>query len=281
MTPLTTSLCVIIGLLVVLCGLLTGMILQDNKAAERSFRVAAFEKRNLSASYYQALSMQLANELMSRDPRFYLDQYQQLWSKWKSLENDKKLCKITFSEIAHRKPMQQDFNIINAWDYISVGRALETMTNEYIWDAYEDIKLIQATESLLNDSWYNSAFELDAKDHLALYIKELEDTHFLIEMQSAELIYSDLVHLNDVKFDPENSEIETTSYRFTKLPPLYGSRVGVHIKSSDEYGIIEFEDGLISFNKTDRVYSSVETLKSHEYFAYQSTRKEVNRSIVR
>jgi hypothetical protein len=281
MTGLTISLCVLIGLLVVLCGLLTRVGLQADNARKWASNLAASNKINLSASYYQAVSMQLANELISRDPHFYLYQYRRLWSKWKSLENDKILCAITFAEIAHRVPMQQDFNIINEWDHVSVGCALGGQTNLEIWDAYEDIKLIQATQSVLKNSGQNTGFESEAKDHIAPYIKELENTQFLIEMQSAEVIYFDLVHLNNVKFDPEIG-IHTTSYNFIRLPPSgYASRVGVHIKSSGKYGIIEYSDHHVELIETDYSYSSGERWLSHEPVAYQSTRKEVFQIIKR
>lgn len=281
MTTLTIFLCVIIILLIIVCGALIILVKRDDIELKRAYAHAATEKRNLSASYYQALSMQLANELMNRDAQFYFNQYQRLWSKWKSLEKDEKLCKITADEIAHRKPLQEDFNITEVWDYVSVGRALETMTNETIWDAYEDIKLIQAAQDVLNNFGGNPGFQQDSKDHLYPYIKELEDTQFLIKMESAEETYSDLVHLNDVQPDPENSEVDTISYRFTKLSPRYGTRVGVHIKASDEYGVIEYIDGSINFSMTDRSYSSEKILRSHELFAYQSTRKEVSSYINR
>jgi hypothetical protein len=281
MTTLTMFLCVIILLLVVVCGVLIILVKRDDIELKRAFARTTNEKRSLSASYYQALSMQLANELMNRDPQFYFNQYQRLWSKWKSLEKDEKLCKITANEIAHRRPLQEDFDIIEVWDHVSVGRALETMTNETIWDAYEDIKLIQAARDVLNNGGGNPGFEQDSKDHLYPYIEELEDTQFLIAMEAAEETYSDLVHLNDVQPDPESLEINTTSYRFTNLSPLGGTRVGVHIKASDKYGIIEYIDDRIHISKTDRFYSSVETLRRHELFAYQSTRKEVSSYIDR
>ena len=281
MTTLTMFLCVIVLLLVVVCGVLIILVKRDDIELKRAFARTTNEKRSLSASYYQALSMQLANELMNRDPQFYFNQYQRLWSKWKSLEKDEKLCKITANEIAHRKPLQEDFDIIEVWDHVSVGRALETMTNETIWDAYEDIKLIQAAWDVLNNGGGNPGFEQDSKDHLYPYIEELEDTQFLIAMEAAEETYSDLVHLNDVQPDPESLEINTTSYRFTNLSPLGGTRVGVHIKASDKYGVIEYIDDRIHISKTDRFYSSVETLRRHELFAYQSTRKEVSSYIDR
>ena len=281
MTTLTMYLCVIVLLLVVVCGVLIILVKRDDIELKRAFARTTNEKRSLSASYYQALSMQLANELMNRDPQFYFNQYQRLWSKWKSLEKDEKLCKITANEIAHRKPLQEDFDIIEVWDHVSVGRALETMTNETIWDAYEDIKLIQAAWDVLNNGGGNPGFEQDSKDHLYPYIEELEDTQFLIAMEAAEETYSDLVHLNDVQPDPESLEINTTSYRFTNLSPLGGTRVGVHIKASDKYGVIEYIDDRIHISKTDRFYSSVETLRRHELFAYQSTRKEVSSYIDR
>lgn len=281
MTNLTIFLCVIILLLVVVCGVLIILVKRDDVELKRAFAHTENEKRSLSASYYQALSTQLANELMNRDPQFYYNQYQRLWSKWKSLEKDEKLCKITADEIAHRKPLQEDFNIVEVWDHVSVGRALETMTNEAIWDAYEDVKLIQAAHDVLYNLGGNPGFQQDSKDHLYPYVKELEDTQFLITMEAAEETYSDLVHFNDVQPDPENFEIDTTSYRFAKLPPLGGKRVGVHIKASDEYGVIEYIDGGIHISKTDRSYSSVETLGRHELFAYQSTRKEVSSYINR
>jgi hypothetical protein len=283
MTNLTIFLCVIILLLVVVCGVLIILVKRDDGELKRAFAHTANEKRSLSASYYQALSTQLANELMNRDPQFYYNQYQRLWSKWKSLEKDEKLCKITADEIAHRKPLQEDFNIIGAWDHVSVGRALETMTNETIWDAYEDVKLIRATHAVLYNFGGNPGFEQRGEDHLYSYVKELEDTQFLITMEAAEETYSDLVHFNDVQPDPENLAINTTSYRFTKLPlsPLGGARVGVCIKALDAYGVIQYDDGRISFSKTDRSYSSVETLRGHELFAYQSTRKEVSSYINR
>ena len=164
-----------------------------------------------------------------------------------------------------------------------MGRALETMTNEAIWDAYEDVKLIQAAHDVLYNLGGNPGFQQDSKDHLYPYVKELEDTQFLITMEAAEETYSDLVHFNDVQPDLENLAINTTSYRFTKLPlsPLGGARVGVCIKALDAYGVIEYDDGRISFSKTDRSYSSVETLRGHELFAYQSTRKEVSSYINR
>lgn len=278
MTELNFEVALIFGLTLVIIALgytILRLLKGGGRFAVKEHNTKALDKANLASLYYSAVARQLANELISRDPDYYAINFIALRNRWKEIAADEKLCQITHDEIAHRKPQNYHFDLVEAWDYVTPSFALEGYTKEEIWKAYEDLKLITATQSVLHLSGYNAGLDDDSLKHLKPYLTTLRNTEFVAEMEAAETTYRDIQKCCD---DPElsASKMDCTRYTFEVLAPRgFGFQIGVYIRRLDAYGIIEYYDNTVTYYQSDALFEGQEGVGFYENTLYHARRGEL------
>lgn len=250
-------------------------VIAKNETLERREHTRAYT--NLAKLYLDVVARELANELMQRAPYFFVDHYRELNAEWSKLKKDKKLVKATFDQLALKYPHFEDFDVVKAWDYVFIGNALEGSSNEELWLVYREVKLYSASMCELNEVSLESPVIGDF-DQCREFLSETENSQILSELIAAEETYVAL-KLNGVDI-LDDGKISTPLYDFYDLQHFSEIRLGIHLKKTNQYGIIgKFYGGDDADYKT--YYLSNSTFEKDESFSntffedFMSSRKRL------
>lgn len=203
----------------------------------------ANDEKNSGNRYYEVavlylniLSRELGNELMQRDPDFFKRNKRLMLQEWSQIEGDKKQLDALHTQLARKYPMFQDFDIVECWDYVLVGEALDGRENEELWNVYKEIKFF--SEILIEKyEIYQTKLKDQGLDYFDEYLKRAAASKLISKLMQAEETYDALLE-NDVDFS-DSDEIETDQYIFYRLTHEYYARLGIHLKDTNQYAIID------------------------------------------
>ena len=249
-------------------------VIAKNETLERSEHPRAYS--NLAKLYLDVVARELANELMQRSPTFFFDHYRELNAEWSKLKKDRNLVKATFDQLALKYPLFEDFDVVKAWDYVFIGNALEGSSNEELWLVYREVKLYSASMCELNDVYLESPVISDF-DQCREYLSTAENSQILSDLIAAEETY-DALKLNGVNI-LDDGKITTPLYDFYDLQHFSEDRIGIHLKKTNQYGIIGVFSGgdaaYKSYYHSNSAFEKDESFSNYFFEDFTRTRKQL------
>ena len=248
----------------------------ENLALRDRERTKAYTE--IALLYLKVLAREIGNELMQRDAKLFSNHLRDLNVEWAQIEREKNLLRATKEQLASKYPMYSDFDVVESSDYIIVGEALEGTSNEELWRRYRDIKLFAATIYDSSEIYADKPISAENKYYID-YVGVIDRSRLLSDLTTAEEVF-DALQFNGVDFD-DDGKIKTTLYNFHALEHFAEIRIGVHIKKTNQFGIIgKFYGGDDADYKT--YYLSNSTFEKDESFLdtffvdFMSSRKPLN-----
>ena len=259
------SIVILLAAYLVLQRFVVRKIADDIVAQDRS---AKLNYNDLAVSYLSLLTRELANELIQRDTEFFRRNFLLLTDEWRRIKETKGLSEKTLEQLSIKYPTYRSFAPYDVHDYVLVGEAAETLSNEELWECYRDAKLYAAI--LCDDG-------IGSPDRCHEYLKSLQETQLLNALHEAEDGYWAL-RVNDIDLY-ETGEVDTPKYKFTWLPDTMEKRVGVHLKEIDEYGIIGWfydDKSYVSYYKSAASYDLEERFNDYKFKSFLSSRRDLS-----
>jgi hypothetical protein len=215
------------------------------------------------ANYLQTLRRELANILIWRDPGGYLELYKTLHTETKSFASWRPdAIKARLAELYSKYPNYSDFDLIATREFVLYPRdnasSLETSD---IQDRYKDIIQFETLSLIGVEGWKAAGnFVVHITDdkelaYLHEYVLKVRDTQFKIRLAQA-VDFATLISANS---ESASCELDNDFYLVRRLPSLADVRYGIHIKSTNEFGIYSFfvfDDGRIhnSYYRSDPLF---------------------------
>jgi hypothetical protein len=235
-----------------------------SKAADpvlaETLKAQAFDR----ASYLNVLRRELANILIWRDSRRYLNLYQELRLEtesiklWQQEEIHKRLL-----EFYEKYPHFSDFDAIQTREYVLYADGWKD--HEELESAYRDIVKFVALSCAGNPAWKEASvqgfahqFSSQEQEHLSNYVQQIEDTRLQLRIEQAMRAYFG-------RRDVDKFFLENDFYSIRVINHLSpDNRYGIHLKRTNEfaiYSIFIYDSGRESIS----FYRSDSTFKKEEY----------------
>jgi hypothetical protein len=211
-----------------------------NCAIEREVRMAREARAADNALLLSVLAREAANELMQRDYKKYLDNFNRLFLKWGEIQKKEKSAKFAhLTTITSKYSLFSDFDELGTKAHIVYADGFSWKSNDELWDLYEAIRLFDALSCDLYDDWRGRGTSITESehDHLKEYCAKLSDTMLLAHLHKARDMYF-LLRANGVEEKSDSEWIyETTEYKIRRVYDVAEIRFGVYVKSMDRYGM--------------------------------------------
>ena len=263
----------LVGLVALIVGFLLAMKLAAKGTAAL---VKEIEKTQAidRANYLFTLRRELANLLIWRKPRRYLQLYHELSSELVSLESWRiEEINKRLAELCKKYPSYNDFDIISSREYVLYADGASWINYEELEERYRDIVTFCAL-SLIGDSGWKDAsrrgfisldfthkFKPAMIEHLSKYVQSIEDTSLILKMdQGMETFYINFLRTN--QFENDSYSV----HRIDNLSP--DNRYGFHFKLTNDFAIYSsflYDDGRISssYYRSDSTFEKLEPLFSN------------------
>lgn len=171
---------IMVGIACLIAGLVGGFVAGASLAASASkddLRLLANQKFEDQLSYFGALRREIANILMTDDPRQFLKLYERIHLEMAKIETSDKASKdARLTLIAQRYPYINEFDPFQTKDYVlyaDTGNTIEELTK-----FYEDIHVYVAITRSANRGKWQSTTSHKELEHLQKYVGRIEDTVF-------------------------------------------------------------------------------------------------------
>lgn len=263
----------VVGIVCLIAGLVVGFIVGTNLAAAASkndLRLLANQKFEDQLSYFSALRREIANILITHDPRQFLSLYERIHFDMGTIEKSEKVNKdARLALIAERYPFINQFDPFQTKDYIlyaDTGCTIEELTK-----IYEDIHVyVSITRSANRGKWQATTSDKE-RDHLVEYIRRIEDSRFqhkiaafyrqviahegYVEPIIAKLDLWDQWHAAMAEVYGRGTLFETPEFSAHMVVRMPEDGYGFHFKHADEHGTVMHFAGdhefYYSINRTD------------------------------
>jgi hypothetical protein len=236
----------IVGIIALIAGYYLGYKLGTSNAVpvlQNVLNTQAIDRAN----YLQCLRRELANILVWRKPKRYLELYRQLHTEtsslksWRTEEVTKRL-----SELSSKYPNYSDFDVIGTREYILYEDGISVFDDAEIEERYRDLVMFAALSAVADPAWKDAtqkAFvhNTDEREltHLEKYVQDIEDAKLAFRIDLA-------IRDNSLARNGNSKNLNNDLYEVVNLPHFAENRYGVHFKRTSEYGIYSFylfEDG--------------------------------------
>ena len=217
------------------------------------------------ANFLQTLRRELANIMVWRDPRRYLQLYEEIHAEASSLKSWRaEEARRRHGELSEKYQFYSDFDAIGTRDYVLYADGVSMMTYADLEGIYRDIVMFEALSEIVDEAWKEAAklFVHMTSDeelrHLTEYVGRIDDTKLELRIERA-IEYFDLARAKD------EQGLDNDFYSISYLPHFAEMRYGVHLKRTNEFGIyssFEFDDGrtLESYYRSDSTFRKEEPL---------------------
>ena len=261
----------IVGVISLIVGCILGV-----KVIARTAKPVISERLSMQAidrsNYLFTLRRELANILIGRNPRRYLQLYQELRTELKSLESwHIEEINRHLSELCKKYPSYNDFDILNIREYVLYADGVSWLSYEELVGRYRDIVTFIALSLIGDLDWKDASsrgwIKLDIThkyssaeiEHLSEYVERIEDTKLQLAIDSAMEVYYANGGLQKGSLD---NKLFTVQHIYHPSPD---SRYGIHLKSTDEfaiYSLFVYEDGHASYSyyRSDSKFEREESL---------------------
>lgn len=211
-----------------------------NCAIEREVRMAREARAADNALFLSVLAREVANELIQRDFKNYLDNFNRLFFKWNEIQKKEKSARIAhLTTITSKYSLFSDFDELGTKAHIVYADGFSWKSNDELWDLYEAMRLFDALNCDLDEDWrgYGTSITEAEREHLKEYCEKLSDTMLLAHLHKARDMYY-LFKANSVEEKSDSEWIyETTEYRIRRVYDVAEIRFGVYVKIMDRYGM--------------------------------------------
>lgn len=209
------------------------------------------------SAYLGVLRREIANELIKRGPRKYLDNYLYL------LDEKRKIAGLTAKEalirslaISQDYKLYKDFDIVEARDYVLYSDKLDWRNDDELIRAYNNIITFSLLQEKIDSQWEGKVPGIDETEleYLMEYLSRIRDTIFLAHLRRAQRDYE-----NYMATAPDILAYENIDYFVRPIPAMPEIAHGVHIKETSEYGVYsEFYDEKIfrSYYRSDETFKN-------------------------
>ena len=247
----------VVGIISLIVGCILGV-----KLIARTAQPVISERLSMQATdranYLFTLRRELANILIGRNPRRYLQLYQELCTELKSLESWRiEEIKRRLLKLSSEYPFYNDFDIINTREYVLYTDGVSSLTYEELEGRYRDIVTFIALSLIGDLDWKDASsrgwirLDLTHKyssaeiEHLSEYVGRIEDAKLHLAIDSAMEVYYANGGLQKGSFD---NNLFTVQHIYHPSPD---SRYGIHLKNTDEFAIYSLfvhDDGHASYS---------------------------------
>lgn len=256
-----------VGLVALVVGLMLGLKLAA-KEATRLIKERETSQAIDRANYLFTLRRELANLLIWRDPRRYLQLFQELSSEFKSFESwrtqeiNKRLL-----ELSKKYPHYDDFDILGSKEYVLYADAVSWNNYEQLEAHYRGIATFVALSLIGDLNWKDAMrhrIKLDFQDgseHLLDYVEQIKDTKLIVRIDQAMDAY--FLHVgNQAPLDNKSFAVQ----------PIYRStpdfKYGIHLKGTNEFAIFStfvFDDGRSTHShyRSDSIFEKEDLLHAN------------------
>jgi hypothetical protein len=211
-----------------------------NCTIEREVRMASEARVADNALFLSAISREVANELMSRDYKKYLENFNRLFFKWDEIQKKEKSAKIAhLATITSKYSHFSDFDELGTKAHVVYADGFNWKSNNDLWDLYEAMRLFDALSCDLDEGWRGRGTSITKieLEHLQEYCAKLSDTMLLAHLHKARDMYR-LLRANGVEEKSDSDWIyETIEYKIRRVYDVAENRFGVYVKSMDRYGM--------------------------------------------
>ena len=254
----------LVGLLAVVVGFFLGVKLITKGSLHRLKEIDKVQAID-RANYLFTLRRELANILIWRDSKRYVELYQELCSEfnsyksWRLEEINKRL-----SELSKEYEFFNDFDIIGSKEYVLYSDNWHNY--EELEARYRDIATFVALSLVGNSSWIDAKYQInfdftdeyvqDKLEHLLEYVERIEDTKLIVRIDQAMDAYRTM---------NESGLLEND---FLTVRPVHSPtpdiRYSIHIKRTNEfaiYSVFYYDEG----GKHQGYYRSDSTFEKEIY----------------
>ena len=189
------------------------------------------------ANFLQALRREMANVLIWRNPKNYLQIYRELRSLVASFYSFRlEEIQRILNEICDVYPNYVDFDLISTREYVLYADGFSSFPDEIIENCYRNIIQFVALSVLAKPEWKEAAsrgfvhgFDDAELLHLSRYVQKIEDTKMKLRIEQA----MDAYFARSREFISFDSD-------FCSVRPIQSvieSRYGIHLKRTGEFAI--------------------------------------------
>ncbi len=181
------------GVACLVAGLLVGAFVGFKSAKDGYQNLLTDRHMRHSAdlqSYFGVLRREVANQLIIRDPRKYVDLYERiLWELDALGKADTARRDAELKIIADTYPIVTDFDIIGTRDYVLYSDSISA--DRELEKVYRDLRVYSTiTRSVSGAKWLSAKWSPTTSskelEHLEQYVKKLSDTHFRYKVAQSE-----------------------------------------------------------------------------------------------
>ena len=178
------------------------------------------------------LRRELANWMIRKDPNRYLQIYKQAHSDVNAIKaaaHSEQAAQL--AQLCQKYNFYIDFDLIGARDYVLYDDAMNIHEYDDVKEHYINIVRFQALQCALDKTW--RPFDPTSDDelaHLEGYVKRIKDTHFKCRLRAA---------VGEYKANQKDRVLvyETDTFSVRPVAHSLESRLSVHFKNTDEYGL--------------------------------------------
>lgn len=215
------------------------------------------------SGYLKILQREMANVLIRKDPQRFLETYKKAHEEFDSIKSsDPQVLKAKLLLLTEKYQQYEDFDLIGTRDYVLYADALSGHPLDEIEGRYSDILMFQALQSELEKDWPSFANTSEKEvEHLKEYVRNVIDTQFKQKLKNA---ISEFYSLRQKQ--PDLHSLDTTEFFIKYVHDFAENRYGIHLKSSNEFGLYSFfvfDDGKIheSYYRSDENFQKTEILR--------------------
>ena len=215
--------------------IMTKLLKNSSLEISRLENVKRYESTVVRAMLLAALSREIANELIERDPAKYKKDVERLYFKWNKIKaKELKAQQAHFDVITSKYALFADFDELETRPHILYAHAFSGHSDEDLWELYESIRLYDALSCEMDDHWKHIGTGINEGEveHLREYNKKISDAKLLASLQEASKELPYLQNIGDI----DEWVFETNKYKFKLVSHEDKHGWGVYVKSIDRYG---------------------------------------------